>query len=691
MKISYTWLKELVATDLEPPALAEKLTAAGLAVETIEQHGDDVILELDLTSNRPDCLSHLGVAREVAALTGAALRLPDTSFEESGPAASELTSVQILDPDLCPRYSARLVRGVRVGPSPGWLAKRLEALGMRSINNVADVTNYVLLELGHPLHAFDLNTLAEQRIVVRRAREGERITTLEKAAGGADEYRDVALDPDVLVIADAQAPVAIGGVKGGKDTGISETTVDVLLECAYFTPSGIRRTSRALKLDTDASYRFERGADYGDTLLALDRAAALITQVAGGTVSPGAVDCYPSPIRRTPIPLRRRRFESLVGVPVEFDRIVDILHGLGFAVEPLADADELLAVAPSFRVDISIEEDLVEEVARVVGYETVPTTLPGFRGAGELLPGEQSRRRVRETLNGLGYDEAISLSFVERELDAELTARELGCGEAVEILNPVLEHKPRMRTSLLTGLVEALELNLNHGTRSVRLFEIGKRFAAGPDRPEERETLAILVSGAVDDHDYRTRRDADFFDIKGAVEAVLERLRAPGFTFERAGVEYLHRGQAAAVVVDGQMLGVLGRLSPELASRRKLKQPVYVAEIALDRLLEIEPLETTYTRLPRYPSVMRDISIVLPNHVSFAEVASAVRSLGVQNLAGVALYDVFTGGQISEGSRSLTLRVAFRSDERTLTDEEASAGHARIVEALSERFGAELR
>lgn len=692
MRISYNWLKEMVPAAPGPKDAAERLTMAGLAVDTIEEADGDHLFEFDLTSNRPDALSHLGVARELAALVGAKLEPPEAKLVETGSSAAELATVEILDPDLCPRYTARVVRGVTVGPSPDWMVKRLEALGMRSINNVADVTNYVLLEQGHPLHAFDYDTLRGHRIVVRRAREGEKLVTLEKLASG-DEYREIALDSEMLVIADAEVPVALGGIKGGRGTGITETTKDVLLEAAYFLPSNVRRTARALKLDTDASHRFERGADYDATVRAIDRAAALIAELAGGEVAEGAIDCYPEPIVRTPIPLRRERVEALLGIEVPFKRMVETLHALGFAVEPLRDAEELLAVPPSYRVDVSIEEDLVEEVGRAVGYEHVPSTLPGWGGAGEFLPGEARRRGVRATLTGLGYDEAISISFVEEELDAALANADLETGgSGVDLLNPILDNKPRMRTSLLTGLVEAYETNAKYGRRSVRLFEIGKRFLPrGDNRPEERETLAILLAGPVDDEDYRTRREADFYDIKGAVEAVFEDLRVPGFTFDRVDVEYLHSGQAAAVVQDGQVLGVFGRISPEFAARRKFKQPVFVAEIAFDRLLELEPAPVAYRRLPRFPSVVRDLSVVVSREVGVAELESAVRALEAANLVDVTLYDIFTGGQLPEGHHSVTLRATFRSDDRTLTDDEVAAAHARIVDELVGKFGATLR
>lgn len=696
MQISYNWLKEMVPGAPDARTCAERLTLAGLAVDTIEEVGGDSLFEFDITSNRPDALSHLGIARELAALTGTELSLPAPEFAEGPVAAMDLASVEIVDEDLCPRYTSRIVRGVTVGPSPDWMVARLEALGQRSINNVADVTNYVLLEQGHPLHAFDYDTLAGHKIVVRRARAGERIVTLEKLVGGGDEYRERELGTEMLVIADAEKPVAIAGIKGGRGTGISESTTNVLLEAAYFQPASVRRTARALKLDTDASHRFERGADFDATVRAIDRAAELIVALAGGEIAAGAIDAYPMPIVRTPVPLRRSKVETLLGIEVPFERMIAALRSLGFSVEPLRDTEELLAVAPSYRVDVSLEEDLVEEVARAVGYSLIPSSLPSWGGAGSLLEHEAQRQSVRATLTGLGYDEAISLSFVERDLDDEFGSNELGSSgvAGIDVRNPVLDHKPRMRSSLLTGVVEAFETNFKQGTRNIRLFEIGKRFLPGADAasaPVERETLAILLSGAIDDHDYRDRRESDFYDLKGAVETVLDGLRVPGFTFDRARVEYLHPGQTAVVIQDGDVLGVLGRVGPELAARRKFKQPVFIAELALDRLLQIEPAPVAYRRLPRFPSVVRDVSIVVPRAIALGDILTAVRSLGVTHLVDVWLYDIFAGGQLAEDQHSVTLRATFRSSERTLTDAEVAASHALIVDELGRRFGATLR
>ncbi len=691
MRISYNWLKEMVPGAPEPAVAAERLTMAGLAVDTMEEIAGDILFEFDLTSNRPDALSQLGVARELAGLTGNDLRVPVADLVELGPDVDGLASVEIREPELCPRYTSRLVRGVTVGPSPTWMVERLEALGMRSINNVADVTNYVLLEQGHPLHAFDYDLLRGHAIVVRRAQSGERLLTLEKLASG-EEFRELELTPDMLVIADAERPVALAGIKGGKETGITDATTSVLLEAAYFDPSTVRRMARALKLDTDASHRFERGADVDATVRAIDRAAALIAEVSGGQVCAGVIDAYPSPIERTPIPVRRSKTEQLLGIEVPFDRMTAALHSLGFAIEPLRDTEELLAVPPSYRVDVQLEEDLIEEIGRAVGYETIPSTLPSAKGAGEFLPGESRRRAVRDALVGVGFDEAISISFVDEELDAAFVSSELETGgEGVRLENPILDNKPRMRTSLLTGLVEAFETNVKFGTRSVRLFEIGKRFLPRPARPVERETLALLVSGSIDDGDYRSRREADFYDAKGAVEAVLAALRIPAFTFESGRVEYLHPGQAATVAIDGKVCGVLGRLSPGFAARRKFKQPVFVAEIALDLLLDLESAPASYRRLPRYPSVVRDVSVLVGRSVPVEHLVTSVQSLGISNLVDVTLYDIFSGERLPENHHSVTLRTLFRDEERTLTDDEVSASHARIIDELARRFGAVLR
>lgn len=685
MKISYNWLKEFVDVDLAPRAVAERLTMAGLAVDAVEEHGDDFVLEIDLTSNRPDCLSHLGVAREVAALTGRALRMPEVRLKEAATRTSDVTSVEILNPDLCPRYTARVIRGVKIGPSPDWLVKRLEVMGQRSVNNVADITNYVMLDMGQPLHAFDLHQLKGERIVVRTAKDGERMTTLD------GEERE--LTSQMLVIADAERPVALGGIKGGEDSGITESTVDVLLEAAYFTPAQIRATSRALGLSTEASYRFERGTDPEIVPVASDRAAALIAQIAGGEVLGGIVDVYLQ-LQPRPHPVfRRAKYRALTGLEVELGEAERILRALGLQTEADAKAQAIRAVAPSWRVDIAIEEDLIEEVARVVGYDCVKPTLPGSAGAGAYLAGEVGRRAARRALTAMGYSEAISFSFVNAQADAALSA--VPASARLELCNPIDETQSHLRTTLLAGLLDAVTRNLHHGTRSVKLFEIGKCFAAvgAGERPVETERLALAATGARNDYDWRdAAARVDFYDVKGAVEAVAESLGLPALTFtQKTDASYLHPGQAAVIMHGDREVGLVGQLHPHVASRYKFKQAVFVAELDFDSLLRAEAMEVRYRPLPKYPAVARDVSLLIAKDVTWAAMEQAISSLAIPELESISIFDVYEGKELPEGKHSVALALRYRAAERTLTEAEVNALHERVLEVLRREFSAELR
>jgi phenylalanyl-tRNA synthetase beta chain len=682
MNISYNWLSDLVPLTLKPKELADKLTMAGLAVEAVEEHGDDYVLELDLTSNRPDALCHLGVAREVALICGTTLKPRNNPLNEGLEASEELASVEILDPDLCPRYAARIIKGVKVGPSPEWLVKRLEAIGQRSVNNIADITNYVMFELGQPNHAFDLNLLHEKRIIVRRARAGEKIKTLD----GVE--RD--LSADMCIIADADRPVAIGGVMGGEETEISANTTDVLLESAYFNPASVRRTARALGLNTEASYRYERGADYDSQVRVADRVAGLIAELAGGTVLTGSLDVYPNRIEREAVKLRESRIERLTGLRIELERAAEILTALEFVVAPFAESRELLAIAPSFRIDIAREEDLIEEVVRHVGYDNIRVTLPDWNGEGQYLSGEDRRRRVRSTFTDLGFNEAVSFSFVNGErdqlfrMDNKLTAT---------LANPIDVNEGEMRASLLTGLLEALQRNFNQGRRDVKLFELGRVFKSAPEnaRPDERETLGLVMSGEVLSNAWRDNRLMDFYDLKGAIESVVGGLNVSGFTIERASVEYLHPGQSAVFSRDGEVIARFGRLHPRVASLYKFRQPVFVGEIEFGSLLELATEQVAYKSLPRFPGVSRDISALVPDVHLWGDIERAIRDLGIREIVAVTIFDMFKGKEMPEGLRSLAFRVSYRSDERTLTDEEVSEMHERVRGLLEQQFAAQLR
>src|SRR5262245_16582826 len=698
MKISYNWIKELVDVDMSPRDLAEKLTMAGLAVDAVEELGPDYdmdnILEFDLTSNRPDCLSHLGIAREAAAVSDRALRTPRIELIEAKAKTKDVTSVEILDPDLCPRYTARVIIGVKIGPSPDWLVKRLEAMEQRSVNNVADITNYVMLEMGQPLHAFNLHQLRGERIVVRTARSGEKIRTLD------GEERD--LTPEMLVIADAERPVALAGVKGGEDSGITETTTDVLLEAAYFAPAQVRATSKALGLSTEASYRFERGTDPEIVATASDRASALIAELAGGEVLSGLVDVYPGKPARDWIRFRRSRYTILTGLPIELGEAERILRGLGFTVEADVENEQLRSLAPSWRVDVSIEEDLIEEVARIAGYDNLKNTLPGSAGAGAYLPGEDGRRAARQTLTTLGYNEAISFSFVNGETDEMLS--EVGEDSRLALLNPIDETQAHMRVTLLGGLLDALERNFNQGARNARLFEIGKCFMImdeEEERPLEMERLGMVATGARNEDDWQAAASSnhgggggriDFYDLKGAIESVAEAMGLPALEFEPDETcEFLHPGRRAEVRLGQEVIGVMGQLHPRVAARYKFKQPVFVADLNLRMMLLADRAEVRYHPLPKFPTVVRDLALLIDTGVPFADVELAIDELEIPELVEVKLFDLYAGKELPQGKHSIALSLRYRAADRTLTDEEVNAAHERVIKTLKQEFGAEVR
>jgi phenylalanyl-tRNA synthetase beta chain len=709
MNISYNWLCELTGASLGPREMAEALTRVGLAVEVVHEAKDDFLLEIDLTSNRPDCLSHLGVAREVVAALGGGghVLLPESAPKNMEGRAASYASVEILALDLCPRYAGRVVRGVTIKPSPGWLVKRLEAIGQRPINNVADITNYVLHEQGQPLHAFDLLKLAENRIVVRRAVPGEKIRTLD----GAERN----LDPEMLVIADASRAVAVAGVMGGEATEISEETRDVLIESAYFNPSSVRRTSRLLGLHTEASHRFERGVDYGGVLRAQERCIALICELAGGVATEDAIDVYPKHLSAPLVSLRPTRVKALTGLEVGSGDIQRILQALGFLQRDAmasfeagertaggASERSLTFIAPTWRVDIEREEDLVEEVARHTGYEKIATELPASNIAGEYQPSERKRRALRRALVASGFDEAISFSFIgaAHEDRFEFLPDFVGEPDAenrfITLTNPIIEGVTLMRPTLLSGLLDAVRHNFNHGTRDVRLFETGRIFASNRERgllPSERESFALVATGlATEEGRAGAARELDFYDLKGALEAVVDEMNLAPLRFRAAKVKHLRDGQAARIESeDGRALGSIGRLDDAAAALYKFRQPVYAAEVDLSALILMKERPVLYSPLARYPSVVRDVSLLVGRRVTLAEMLERIGREGVGNFRGAKLVDVYEGENLPEAKRSVTLRVEYRSDERTLRDEEVDEMHARIVQALEDEFKAQQR
>ena len=687
MFISYEWLKDYTDTNLSAAELRERLTMVGLAIDAVETHNSDFVLDVEVPSNRPDCLSHVGIAREVTVIECKQLREPRIpSFKTEGRAA-DLTAVEIKDVDLCPRYAARLVRGVKIAPSPDWLVKRLETIGQRPINNVADITNYVLHELGQPLHAFDFHKLAGPRIVVRRAAAGEKLTTLD----GIERT----LTNEMLVIADAERPVALAGIMGGEESEISESTTDVLIESAYFEPNSVRRTARQLGMDTEASRRFERGADIEGVQYAQERCVQLICELAGGVASEDWLDIYPTPFVCRQVNLRPQRVAELTSVSAEGEEIKRILTGLGFQL--VDEAPPVLSFkVPSWRIDVEQEEDLVEEVARHTGFDKIIDHLPPSSASGEYQPSEMKQRLLRRAFNAFGFDEAINFSFIERETQFE-PIPSLATGEVKQPLlkNPIIEEAAFMRATLLPGLLNSLRHNLNHGIRDVRLFELGRVFAmtSRGELPAERLALAAVATGGANEaNKAQAERELDFFDVKGALETAVDWMSLSPLSFMQTTASHLRAGQSARIKLnDGTDIGTIGRLAESVAVNYKFRHPVYVLELDLEALLNGPARVVQYAPLPRYPSVVRDISLLLDRKVSLDEVLNVVRDRQVADFRSVKLVGIFEGGNIPSSKRSVTLRLEYRSDERTLRDQEIEERHAQLTSSLLETFAAEQR
>ena len=648
----------------------------------------DVVLELSLTPNRPDCLGLLGVAREVAALTGGILQLPSNAVQESGSVAASLTSVSIEDPDLCPRYTARVIQGVSVGPSPLWLQRRLRACGIRAINNVVDITNYVLMETGHPLHAFDLELLRERRIIVRQARSGEVLQTLD----GVER----SLRPGMLVIADARDPVALAGIMGGKDSEVTPETTMILLESAYFQPTGIRRTAKTLGLSTEASYRFERGADPEMASWASSRAAGLMREIAGGEVCAGILDVYPRTIESCRIDLRVGRTNRVLGTGLDRKAVGDYLRCLGLFCQE-TDEDGLQVQVPTFRPDLTREIDLIEEVARLHGYNRIPSTLPRTpMRVTSRLTSETLSERVRKVLETSGFCEVITYSFIdERWMDRLRILPDDPRRTVVRLRNPISSEQGVMRTTLMPGLLETVARNISRRNYNMRLFELGRIFLGDPDPrhlPREPLTLAGVITVRNERVLWRgLNRQSDFYDVKGVVEMLGVELGITGMEVTGGVVPFLDAASSAVIRAQGRPIGVCGLLDSILQEELDLHQPVALWEIDLEFCLTKERRLPLFFSLPRYPAVLRDLAVVVDSQRSAGEVLDQIKKAGGAFLEEVILFDVFQGTPLPEGKRSLAFSLTFRAVDRTLTDEDVRLVQEEILARLRENFGAALR
>ena len=681
MLLVSSWLRDFVEIPVEDRQLAEDLTMAGIAIDSVASADNgETVLETDITTNRPDAMNHYGVAREASAIYDRDLKPYHAAPQEGARPAASFASVEIAAADLCARYSARVILGVKVGPSPGWLVRRLEAAGARPINNVTDVTNYLLLELGHPLHAFDLDRLAGRKIIVRRAQVGETLVTLDEVP------RELA--PHNMVIADAERPVAIAGVMGGLESGIHGETSNVLLESAWFEPLSIRKTARQFGVHTESSHRFERGADPAIPGLAADRAAELICAVAGGEILRGLFDVFPAPQPRSPITLRRRELDRILGEAVPPGQVERILRRLGFQVVPAHGVEEWTAMPPSFRLDVEREIDLIEEVARHFGYQSFPNRLPAWAGVARRVPHGEAEGVMREAARALGYSETISFSLI-----APREAQQFSGQRPVRLANPLSEEASVLRTSSVPGALNAVEWNLNRGQRRVRLFEIGKTYEEIDGSYQEPPVLCLAASGqAAEPSVHAPGRDLGFYDLKGDVETLLERFEHRRLSFDSAaGVDYYHPGRAAQAIMDGEAVARFGEIHPQIAATRKWRQPVLVAEMFLDRLWRRPLRRPRYEVLPRVPAVDRDFSLLIPDGVTSDQVAQAARRLAIPELAEVRPVEIFRGSLVPEGRYSLLLRLVFQRIEQTLSDAEVNRWSQAIAAALEQDLGATLR
>ena len=649
----------------------------------------DWALEIAITPNRGDCASVIGIAREIAALTGRPLRKSDLRLEESERDIGDLTSVTIDDPVGCPRYAAGMILGIELKPSPFWVRYRLHVSGIRSISNVVDVTNYVLLELGQPLHAFDYDRLKENRIVVRRAREGETFTTLDG--------KTHILNRDNLMICDAKRSVAVAGIMGGLNSEIYSESKNVLIESAFFDPLTVRRSAKRLGISTEASYRFERGIDIDGAVTALRRSLMLISELAGGEVVKGVIDNHPRPRRAPVIELRVDKTNRFLGTDLSGDVMARYLTALEMDVE-VEDKNTLRVKPPGFRVDITRDWDLTEEVARLEGYQNIPVTFPPIKPVDVLDPREVVLgKRVREVMVGMGFTEIISYSFVSPETLDQLQAREESpLRSFVPLLNPLTTDQSIMRTSLIPGLMAALKTNFAHGEKDLRLFEWGRLFFAdGKDQlPQEKYALAAVMTGLANQKEWHSsERTVDFYDIKGALEGSLEGMGVLPVSFQRGGTPPWYRAEASAeIALNGVVLGAVGELSPEVLKRFDIDEArAYAFELDGSLLKDDVFTKTSFAPFARFPAVLRDVSLVVGKNVESTRIQGIIEREGGGLVESVTLFDLYEGGKIGPAEKALAFRICYRSKETTLEGRDINKLHERIVEQVGRETGARLR
>ncbi len=717
MKLSLRWLKDYISIKDSPSRLAQMLTGCGLKVESVSENKEleDFILDIEVTPNRPDCLSIFGIAREVSALTGTPLKYPETKVkkdktlplegigrplrpvdndfpQEKGAgfsqsrvsqrehlAAERGVRIIIEDKKKCQRYTGRIIEGVKVKESPLWIKRRLEAVGLRPINNIVDITNFVLMELGHPLHAFDYDKLSGGEVIVRRAKDKESLILI----GGIEKKMTV----EDIVIADKKGPIALAGIMGGEATEVGDATRAIFLEGAHFDAASIRRTSRRLGLESESSYRFERGVALANIAAASERATELFQEVAGGKAKGEIVDKGIRKVKERKIFLNPDKVNATLGTDIKRKEVKRILKRLSFSVED-SQKEKMEVTVPHFRRDVTDSIDLIEEVARIFGYEKIGPTLPeATLYPHRLDPIGRLKDLIRDALTAQGMSEIITYSLISKNLESLFNDGER---EAIQVKNPLSQDQAVMRSNLLSGGLRVVSHNLRRGINNLRLFELGRVYFKGDKALREELTLSLFLTG-FRYNNWQGSKKLDFFDMKGIIVSLFRRLGMEGYTFKKRELRYLSQAQAASLKIGGKEVGILGRLEDTLADRYEVRETLYLAELSLESLAGFVNTERRFKEIPKYPGILRDMALVVKQDISSQEIVSVIRAIGERLISKVRLFDVYHGKQIPLGFKGLAYSVEYHAPDRTLTDEEIDSLHSSICDRLKRAVGAEIR
>jgi phenylalanyl-tRNA synthetase beta chain len=679
MRISLNWLKDFIDVDLSTFRLIDTLNTIGMLVDSWEEQKGDIFLELETYANRPDTLGHIGVARELAVALDLPLKEQDWPLIEVDEDSSANIDIEIFDDELCPRYCGIVVKGIDVGPSPAWLIEKIEAMGLIPINNAVDVSNYVLFATAQPIHMFDLSKLAGKKIIVRKAKKGEPFRSLEG--------EDISLYPDMLVIADEQKPVALAGVIGGENSAVTESTQDILIECAHFDPVSVRKTGKKTGIQTDASYRFERGSDISFPPKAALMAASLLTEF-GGKATRGIVDVFPKPRKNKTVMLRQRRVNELLGVDIKSNFMVETLSKLEFSLVKKQQGVWQVQV-PFFRIDIEREADLVEEIARFYGYENIPSLFPPLTAMEPLPdPRKQQIQRFRQVLFQYGFDEVVNYSFADPENEEGFQSGR----KAITIRNPISSKASLLKTTLLEGLIENVTWNLNRGADGIHIFEVGNIYFWEDNAYNEELSLGIVTAGYLGMNSWQDPRiQTSFFHLKGVCETILSLLRYEPVVFLPGRHPCLEKDSALSIQLKGKKIGCLGTLRKDICNSFSVKEPVWAAELDLNGIFQKQPRPFEYIPVIKYPKMIRDISFIADRKISYQEIKQALEELSIPNLERFELYDRFIGASIPKGKVSLSFRFLYHHPQRTLLAEEVDGFQDKIFKTLSSKFGFQLR